>query len=186
MTDKRFTITKEFTGHLSGKPQWVVRFMGEYVGSDTTKKGAADFLARYQAGRNGIVFTDNAGAIDVMNNPARRIGTARPRRVSQLTKKPPTKRLVARRKKNTDQGYFPNPKRIYSGMTNAQIEAEIQKEFPRSTGYKADNYKYAIIQSSNKGNEIICKFIKHADAEMASALFNKHAAGTVTFFVEAI
>lgn len=42
-------------------------------------------------------------------NPAPRIGTARPRRVSQLTKKPPTKRLVARRKKNTDQGYFPNP-----------------------------------------------------------------------------
>jgi len=49
-----------------------------------------------------------AGAIRYPN-PAPRIGTARPRRVSQITKKPPTKRLVARRKRNTDEGYFPNP-----------------------------------------------------------------------------
>lgn len=42
-------------------------------------------------------------------NPAPRVGTKRPRRVSQVTKKPPTKRLVTRRKANTKAGYFPNP-----------------------------------------------------------------------------
>ena len=42
-------------------------------------------------------------------NPAKRIGTDRPKRVSQADKKPPTKRLVTRRKKNTEPGYFPNP-----------------------------------------------------------------------------
>jgi len=48
-------------------------------------------------------------AASVKSNPAKRIGTARPKRVSQITKRPPTKRLVARRRKNTDAGYFPNP-----------------------------------------------------------------------------
>lgn len=42
-------------------------------------------------------------------NPAPRLGTSRPRRASQITKKAPTKRLVARRKANTQKGYFPNP-----------------------------------------------------------------------------
>jgi len=42
-------------------------------------------------------------------NPTPRVGTARPRRVSQVTKKPPTKRLVTRRKANVKAGYFPNP-----------------------------------------------------------------------------
>jgi hypothetical protein len=50
--------------------------------------------------------------LDYLNrhaNPAPRLGTARPRRVSQVTKKPPTKRLVTRRRANTQAGYFPNP-----------------------------------------------------------------------------
>jgi hypothetical protein len=42
-------------------------------------------------------------------NPAPRTGTKRPRRASQITKKPPTTRLVARRKANSKAGYFPNP-----------------------------------------------------------------------------
>ena len=42
-------------------------------------------------------------------NPARRIGTAHPKRKSEATKKTPTKRLVARRKRNTKAGYYPNP-----------------------------------------------------------------------------
>lgn len=46
---------------------------------------------------------------ELKNNPTPRIGTARPRRVSQVTKKPPTKRLVTRRKANVKAGYFPNP-----------------------------------------------------------------------------
>ena len=31
--DSRYTITKEYTGHESGKPQFVIRFCGEWVGS---------------------------------------------------------------------------------------------------------------------------------------------------------
>jgi hypothetical protein len=42
-------------------------------------------------------------------NPAPRLGTKRPRRVSQVTKKLPTTRLVKRRKANVQPGYFPNP-----------------------------------------------------------------------------
>lgn len=42
-------------------------------------------------------------------NPAPRIGTVRPNRASQITRTKPTKRLVSRRKRNTDEGYFPNP-----------------------------------------------------------------------------
>lgn len=42
-------------------------------------------------------------------NPAPRIGTAKPKRKSQATGKAPTKRLVARRTKNTVKGRFPNP-----------------------------------------------------------------------------
>jgi len=42
-------------------------------------------------------------------NPAKRKGTTKPRRVSQITKRPPTKRLVARRRANVEPGYFPNP-----------------------------------------------------------------------------
>lgn len=50
-------------------------------------------------------------------NPAKRKGTAKPNRPSQITKKPPTKRLVARRKRNTDPGYFPNPGPVPKGAT---------------------------------------------------------------------
>ena len=42
-------------------------------------------------------------------NPATRKGAARPRRVSQATKRPPTKRLVERRQANVKKGYYPNP-----------------------------------------------------------------------------
>lgn len=49
------------------------------------------------------------GSHNRARNPAKRKGTAKPRRVSQVTRKPPTKRLVARRRANTAPGYFPNP-----------------------------------------------------------------------------
>jgi len=31
--DKRYTITQEYTGHPSAKPQFVVRFCNDWVGS---------------------------------------------------------------------------------------------------------------------------------------------------------
>lgn len=42
-------------------------------------------------------------------NPETRIGTAHLKRRSQITKRAPSKRLVARRAKDTKRGYFPNP-----------------------------------------------------------------------------
>lgn len=53
-------------------------------------------------------------------NPAKRKGTAKPRRASQVTKKPPTKRLVARRVANVKPGYFPNP--ICDKITHALVQ----------------------------------------------------------------
>jgi hypothetical protein len=50
-----------------------------------------------------------AGGDAYKPNPAKRKGTAKPYRRSQATKKAPTKRLVSRRKSNTEKGYFPNP-----------------------------------------------------------------------------
>jgi hypothetical protein len=47
------------------------------------------------------------------SNPAPRIGTAKPKRRSQVTGKAPSKRLVARRAKNKRRGYFPNPADIH-------------------------------------------------------------------------
>lgn len=42
-------------------------------------------------------------------NPAPRIGAAKPGRKSQVTGEKPSMRLVQRRKKNTRPGYYPNP-----------------------------------------------------------------------------
>jgi len=93
-------------------------------------------------------------------NPAPRIGTARPRRVSQVTKKPPTKRLVARRKRNTDEGYFPNP-----------IDAK-NTEFP-----------YVIMQSHKGKEENICACRTRTVAEVLHSLLTKHAAPGVVFYI---
>jgi hypothetical protein len=57
-------------------------------------------------------------------NPAPRTGTKRPRRVSQITKKAPTTRLVARRRANSKAGYFPNP-------SKREIQSAIHDEFPQ-------------------------------------------------------
>ena len=68
-------------------------------------------------------------------NPASRIGTARPRRLSQVTRNPPTKRLVKRRKKNTDVGYFPNPV-IDSVTQNADYEVYVYKSIKEAQNTK--------------------------------------------------
>ena len=87
--------------------------------------GAYPTLSAAKRGLPDMLFTDYPRS----TNPAPRIGTARPRRVSQITKKPPTKRLVARRKVNTDEGYFPNPlptKSMFTGMSIKQLRAWIE------------------------------------------------------------
>lgn len=51
-------------------------------------------------------------------NPAKRIGTKKPTRASAVTGKPPSKRLVKRRKANTAEGYFPNPSEVVKAHAN--------------------------------------------------------------------
>ena len=67
---------------------------------------ATDYLKKY-----GITVKPKrkaAAAAAKKANPAKRKGTSKPLRKSQITGKPPSKRLVARRKKNTVPGMFPN------------------------------------------------------------------------------
>lgn len=61
-------------------------------------------------------------------NPTKRKGAASPKRVSQITKKPPTKRLVKRRKANTEAGYFPNPN------PKKKTEYLVQQLSPKAAG----------------------------------------------------
>lgn len=49
---------------------------------------------------------DIIDGLDPMENPAKRAGV---RRVSQITKRAPSKRLIARRSKPRVAGYYPNP-----------------------------------------------------------------------------
>ena len=39
-SDRRFTISSEFTGHIPGKPRFVIHFCGERI-ADTPTLGAA-------------------------------------------------------------------------------------------------------------------------------------------------
>jgi hypothetical protein len=111
----------------------------------------------------------NAGRPGQYNpNPAPRVGTARPRRASQITKKPPTKRLVKRRVVNTKKGYFPNPVDPVEGLNE--------------WGGKA--FKFAIVQRAIDNNASVVALIPNQkDAVIFVGLLNKHAAKGVLFYV---
>jgi hypothetical protein len=49
--DRRYTVTKEFTGHA--KPQWVVRFCGEWVASSPFYSSAVVRAVGHNAERMG-------------------------------------------------------------------------------------------------------------------------------------
>ena len=70
------------------------------------------------------------------NNPAPRIGTAHPKRKSEATKKTPTKRLVARRKRNTKAGYYPNPLESQVHRTRTKKNVDHPINFPYAVQYK--------------------------------------------------
>lgn len=60
--DRRYRIGHEFTGHESGKAQFVVRFCGEFVASSSFYSSAA---AR-AVGHNAL----RLGAVPIMGIPA--------------------------------------------------------------------------------------------------------------------
>lgn len=49
--DSRFTIAPEYTGHVSGKPQYVARFMGERIASSSTRAGASKLAKTWEVAR---------------------------------------------------------------------------------------------------------------------------------------
>lgn len=50
--DRRYGIAAEFTGHISGKRQFVVRFCGTYVEEHPTRQAAEKAVADRKAAGN--------------------------------------------------------------------------------------------------------------------------------------
>lgn len=98
-------------------------------------------------------------------NPAPRLGTTKPKRKSQVTGKPPTKRLVKRRKENTVEGYFPNP----SEVRNAH----------RGTGTVFDVLPYVVTTIMDKP---IAGFPTKSDATKWMNAYAKRTGLTVKLF----
>jgi hypothetical protein len=56
LKDGRYTITREWTG--KDKPQYVVRFCGDWLDSRPTKKAALMRAVEFQAERNCALATE--------------------------------------------------------------------------------------------------------------------------------
>jgi hypothetical protein len=58
-SDARYTVTREFTGHASGKRQFVLRFCGDWIDSFTTYPAAVIRAVGESARRRGaLVITE--------------------------------------------------------------------------------------------------------------------------------
>lgn len=51
--DKRYTFSQEFTGHISGKPRFVARFCGDFIGESGSLSGAVLKAVVFKQIRNG-------------------------------------------------------------------------------------------------------------------------------------
>jgi len=51
--DRRYTVTKEYTGHISGKPVFVARFEGDWIASSVSYTSAAARAIGAHAVANG-------------------------------------------------------------------------------------------------------------------------------------
>lgn len=89
-------------------------------------------------------------------------------RKSKATKKLPSKRLVARRKKNTKKGYFPNPKRKV-----------VRRKNPRTSV----KFKYRIYQISKGVNTLACACESKEKADLIADILDAHASGNAKFIV---
>lgn len=54
--DSRYTVTREFTGHISGKPRHVLRFCGEWIDSFASASAATMRAVGHHAARNGALI----------------------------------------------------------------------------------------------------------------------------------
>ena len=53
--DARYTVGQEFTGHISGRAQWVARFCGEWICAKKSKRAALDASRAYEAKRQAAL-----------------------------------------------------------------------------------------------------------------------------------
>lgn len=140
----------------------VVRIDGRNFGieSDSGENAGPSFKSRKAAEDAifhlwGSPLWDLQYEPDYSDNPAPRIGTKKPLRKSQVTKKPPTKRLVTRRKKNAKKGYFPNPKALAAVYTVTKADA---KTILHACGTLAAAKKWA--QAYATKNKCVCAINK--------------------------
>jgi len=60
ISDLRYTITKEYTGDISGKPVFVARFCGEWIGSSQFHSSALMKVIGHKAMREGALVIQEA------------------------------------------------------------------------------------------------------------------------------
>jgi hypothetical protein len=111
--DSRYSIRKEFDGNPSGKPQWVVRFMGDYLGSFKTKPEAQKFAKKHNEDR-------------FAPNPVKKSLVAKPKKGGYVKKVKETYFVEVSDKAKTGFktiGIFPNEKQA------REFAEQIDKEF---------------------------------------------------------
>jgi len=59
-SDSRYTITQEYTGHESGKPQYVLRFCGDFIASSSFLSPMIVRAVGEKARRNGALTPASA------------------------------------------------------------------------------------------------------------------------------
>ena len=57
-SDKRYTVTREFTGHASGKPRFVLRWCDERIDDFSTYPAAVVRAVGHKAIRNGALIVE--------------------------------------------------------------------------------------------------------------------------------
>jgi hypothetical protein len=163
--DASYTVTKMGIDSAGNHSVWV-SFRGERAKKIQTNANLP--LTHFDKALTTRALYELSDFLHRKDNPAPRIGTARPRRVSQITKKAPTKRLVKRRRANTDEGYFPNP-----------VEA-----LHATFHYEGKEFNYAVIQRHKNGDvEAVALVPGVEDARLLVRMLNTHAPAGVNFLV---
>lgn len=68
LKDPRYAVQQEHTGHVSGKPQWVLRFDHQWVNKYKSQRAAWDAAAAHKAARDRLAtaeadVSDNLGRL---------------------------------------------------------------------------------------------------------------------------
>lgn len=119
-----------------------------------TVRGERMEIVRY-LGAGTVELMDSRGryyrvsGLPMMKNPAPRIGTRKPLRRSQVTGKAPSRRLVARRRKNARKGFFPNPKVRHAGTGRKRVtRMTTHKEFVVQTANDESGWEHRATYST--------------------------------------